>query len=403
MNPGDEDFLRAATGAGGLDPGLLPDVRSSLTRAQALFGRPVPVGPHLLQQRYVSPDAVARAAAATGRDLRVCPHCWARVNVHGLPLAERFCCGGCNRLVAVRHDPSADCLAIDLRDASHVPLPGEHHPARTLAACGIELQGEAGFGGAGAVHRAALPPGRATVAVKILHADLGSDPQAVRRLLREARAAAALDHPHVVRVLHAAFTAAFPFLLLEWVDGVDLRQAVLDRGPLPPALALEVALGVARGLAAVHAAGLVHRDVKPSNILIPETGGARLTDFGLARAAAGESLALTRTGDIVGSPHYMAPEQWRDPRRAAAPADVYGLGACLFHMLTGRAPYEGLRGAALAERLARNDGPGIDADLAATPPELRNLVARFMAIDPATRPTDGTTAAREIETARSSL
>ncbi len=166
-------------------------------------------------------------------------------------------------------------------------------------------------------------------------------------------------------------------------------QEIDDAGAVAPARALTVALDVARGLAATHQCGVVHRDVKPSNVLVRQDGSACLTDFGLVRMSGTEEARLTATGEIVGTVNYMAPEQFRDPRRVTPQSDVYSLGATLFHALSGMPPFAGEPIPAIAMRLVRGEVPAFDARLTGPPAELISLVRRMMAVDPAARFADG--------------
>jgi eukaryotic-like serine/threonine-protein kinase len=201
------------------------------------------------------------------------------------------------------------------------------------------LRGELGRGGMATVHRALDDVLEREVAVKLLHAHLADDPAFLDRFRREARAAAALDHPNVVAVHDWGETDEGAYLVLQLVEGPSLRDVLRRHGRLDPGESLAVLGPAARGLGAAHAAGLVHRDVKPENLLLGRDGTVRVTDFGLARAAA--SATSTFGADVlVGSPHYLSPEAVRgrplDPR-----ADVYALGVVLFECLTGRPPHEG--------------------------------------------------------------
>jgi eukaryotic-like serine/threonine-protein kinase len=200
------------------------------------------------------------------------------------------------------------------------------------------LLDEVGRGGMAAVYRAHDEVLDRTVAIKLLHAHLASDPAFLDRFRREARAAAALNHPNVVAVHDWGETPDGAYLVLQLVDGPSLREVLRARGRLSPRESLAVLGPAAAGLAAAHAAGLVHRDVKPENLLIGRDGSVRVTDFGLARAAA--SATATFGSDVlVGSPHYLSPEAVRvEPLDARS--DVYALGIVLFECLTGRPPHE---------------------------------------------------------------
>ncbi|MEX1178836.1 MAG: Stk1 family PASTA domain-containing Ser/Thr kinase [Nitriliruptor sp.] len=200
------------------------------------------------------------------------------------------------------------------------------------------LRGVLGRGGMATVHRARDEVLDRDVAVKLLHAHLATDPAFLDRFRREARAAAALSHPNVVAVHDWGETEDGPFLVLQLIEGPSLRAVLRHRRRLHPEEVVTVLGPAAAGLAAAHAAGLVHRDVKPENLLLGLDGTVRVTDFGLARAAA-SATSTFGTDVLVGSPHYLSPEAVRgeplDPR-----ADVYALGVVLYESLTGRPPFE---------------------------------------------------------------
>lgn len=174
------------------------------------------------------------------------------------------------------------------------------------------------------------------VALKRVGAHPGRISDDVQQGAREARLAASLNHPHVVGVLDLAVIDGEHWLVMECVEGTDLARTVRERGPLEPAEAAHLLAQVAEALAAAHRAGIVHRDVKPSNVLVTADGTAKLTDFGIALSA--DDPSVTRTGLVTGSPAYLAPEVATGS--AATPAsDVWSLGATLFHLLAGRPPY----------------------------------------------------------------
>jgi eukaryotic-like serine/threonine-protein kinase len=201
------------------------------------------------------------------------------------------------------------------------------------------LLNELGRGGMASVHRAYDEVLDRTVAVKLLHPHLAHDPAFLERFRREARSAAALSHPNVVGVHDWGEGENGAYLVLQLIEGLSLREVLRNRGRLEPAEALAVLGPAAAGLAAAHASGLVHRDVKPENLLIGRDGTVRVTDFGLARAAA--SATSTFGADVlVGSPHYLSPEAVKGLRLDAR-ADVYALGIVLFECLTGSPPHEG--------------------------------------------------------------
>jgi serine/threonine-protein kinase len=240
------------------------------------------------------------------------------------------------------------------------------------------LLGELGRGGMGAVYRAWDPQLRQRVALKIL-----LEPGAAtltERFLREANAAGRLAHAGIVKVLDAGTHGEKPFLVMELVDGENFG-ALLRRG-VALREAVNVVREVALALAHAHAEGVVHRDVKPANVLVDRAGRARLVDFGLVRIVGAKSL--TMTGQVLGTPGYMAPEQVAGERhRQGPPSDVYSLGAMLYRILTGKTPFEG-QGVAQILFTAPEHPRKLDAD---ADPHLSGLALACLAPEPEKRPT----------------
>lgn len=193
-----------------------------------------------------------------------------------------------------------------------------------------------GRGGMGVVHLAEDPTLHRRVALKLLPPELARRPETVARFLREAQAAARLNHPHVVTVHESGRDGDICYLAMEFIDGGSAQDAI-RMGPLPWREATQLVADACRGLAAAHAAGVLHRDVKPGNILRTREGIAKLADFGLARLVGSES-GLTRDGQMIGTPEYMSPEQW-DREPAEDFSDIYALGATYYTLLVGRPPY----------------------------------------------------------------
>src|SRR5688572_22334512 len=176
------------------------------------------------------------------------------------------------------------------------------------------------------------------VALKILHEQHTEADEYVERFQREARAAAQLSHPGIVTVIDRGEADGRQFIVFEYVDGETLKEIVQRTGPMPPRRVLELGLEVGRAIAFAHQQGLVHRDVKPQNVLITSDGRAKVADFGIARTV--DAVGVTETGTVLGTSHYVAPEQARG-EHVDAQTDVYSFGVVLYELLVGAVPYEG--------------------------------------------------------------
>jgi eukaryotic-like serine/threonine-protein kinase len=212
--------------------------------------------------------------------------------------------------------------------------------AQTPAVDGYEVLGELGRGGSGVVYRARRLGLKRLTALKVLRGGPAADPREAARLRGEAMALARIGHPNIIQIYEVGETGGRPFLALEFAPGGSL-EARLRGGPQPPRAAATLLETLARAVHAAHRAGVVHRDLKPGNVLFAEDGTPKIADFGLAKRLNADE-AQTRTGDIIGTPNYMAPEQARGRSAAAGPAaDVYALGAILYELLAGRPPFQG--------------------------------------------------------------
>jgi eukaryotic-like serine/threonine-protein kinase len=228
------------------------------------------------------------------------------------------------------------------------------------------LDARIGRGGMSSVYRAFDTVLEREVAIKLMHREIASDSDQLERFRREARAVAQLSHPHIVTVIDAGewssdqeepgIDAGTPFIVLEYVPGLTLKDLIRREGPLETATALAYALEVARALGATHAHGIVHRDVKPQNILLSPEGGAKITDFGIARSLAEEGL--TMDGRVLGTTDYVSPEQALG-QRVGGQSDVYSLGIVLYEMLTGVVPFKGDSPVAVAMLHVREEVPDV--------------------------------------------
>jgi CheY-like chemotaxis protein len=202
---------------------------------------------------------------------------------------------------------------------------------------GYRIEGRIGRGGMGVVYRAQHLNLQRRAAIKIIAPDLAESEGFRERFTREARIAAALQHPNIVTVYDAGEVDGLLYLAMQYIEGKDLAAILRADGRLRPYRAIDVCRQVASALDAAHAMGLIHRDVKPANVLI-EGRNAFLTDFGLTKRLDGTHAQLTRAGDVVGTIHYVAPEQI-EGRRVSARSDVYSLGCLLYHCLAGQVPF----------------------------------------------------------------
>ncbi len=239
-------------------------------------------------------------------------------------------------------------------------------------------------GGMGAVWRALDTTLQRPVAVKLLALD--GDAALIERFRLEARAAARLNHPNLVAAYDFGSHEGRPYLVMELVEGRSLSEELAALGPLEPGRAADIAAGTARGLAAAHRQSVVHRDIKPGNLMLGTDGTVKITDFGIARLIDEISPALTATGHVMGSGDYLAPERALGAPTGPA-ADVYSLGCVLYEMLTGQPPFRGRTAAAVAHSHVADEAvppevlrPGLPAPLVA-------LVPRMLAKAPEIRPT----------------
>lgn len=246
-----------------------------------------------------------------------------------------------------------------------------------------------GQGGMGVVYYGKHVGLENEVAIKCLDpALLRHDEGFAKRFLKEARAAARIEHENVVRVYDVAEARGLHFLVMEFIEGEDVRRRVNRKGPLAPDEACRIALATAMGLAAIHAAGLVHRDIKPDNILIGTDGRVKVADLGLAKQLVGGGN-LTNTGMAMGTPRYMPPEQFSDTKGVGPSADVYSLGATLYLMLTGKDGVANGSFMEVADHVRTQAFPDPRVLCPSVPAELAEVVLACTQKNPCDRPQDG--------------
>ena len=251
-----------------------------------------------------------------------------------------------------------------------------------------ELGDILGFGGMSEVHLARDLRLHRDVAVKVLRADLARDPSFYLRFRREAQNAAALNHPAIVAVYdtgEAATSAGpLPYIVMEYVEGVTLRDIVHNDGPMPPRRAIEVIADACQALNFSHQHGIIHRDVKPANIMISKAGAVKVMDFGIARAIAESGNRVTQTAAVIGTAQYLSPEQARG-ETVDARSDVYSLGCVLYEMLTGEPPFVGDTPVAVAYQHVREDPVPPSHRYGGISPELDAVVLKALAKNPDNR------------------
>ena len=252
-----------------------------------------------------------------------------------------------------------------------------------LIADRYELKHVVGTGGMSSVYCAHDTLLERDVALKILHEHFSEDDDYVERFRREARAAAQLSHPGIVTVIDRGEEDGRQFIVYEFVDGETLKDLVERGGPMPVRRALELGLQIGRALAFAHQQGLVHRDVKPQNVLLNGDGRAKVTDFGIVRSL--DAVGHTTTGTVLGTSHYIAPEQARG-ERVDAQTDVYSFGVVLYELLAGEVPYAGDNFLTVAMKHVNEPVPSLLERRTDCPLRLASLVERCMAKEPADRP-----------------
>jgi hypothetical protein len=260
---------------------------------------------------------------------------------------------------------------------SRPPQPGD------LIADRYELEELVGTGGMSSVFRAHDRQLERRVAIKILHEHYADDPEYLERFRREARAVARLSHPNIVTVIDRGDDYGRQYIVFEHVDGENLKELVVRSGRLPVRRALQFALAVADGLAFAHAQGLVHRDVKPQNVLLSREGEVKVTDFGIARSLHVDH-GVTQTGTVLGTGEYLAPEQ-ASGKPVSPATDVYSLGVVLWELLAGDVPFVGENFVAVALRHVNEPPPHVRERRPDVSRRLDAAVDRALAKDPTRR------------------
>jgi serine/threonine-protein kinase len=264
-----------------------------------------------------------------------------------------------------------------------------------------ELEELVDHGGMSSVYRGHDRMLERKVALKVLHAHFLDDPEYVERFRREARAVAQLSHPHIVTVIDRGSSDGHQFIVFEYVDGENLKQLIERTGPLPAERAIELGIQIADALAFAHAHDLVHRDVKPQNVLIDTSGGAKVTDFGIARSL-DVDRGVTQTGTVLGTSNYLSPEQAAGEPVTPA-SDIYSLGVVLYELLAGEVPFRGDNLVVVAMKHVTEHPPNLLDQRPDVPPRLARAIEHALEKEPDRRFASMDALANELRRCRDEL
>jgi beta-lactam-binding protein with PASTA domain/predicted Ser/Thr protein kinase len=278
----------------------------------------------------------------------------------------------------------------------------EHNPLREGVGAGELVDGRynvlkrIGSGGMADVYCAEDQQLGRRVALKVLYRRFAEDQEFVERFRREASAAAGLQHPNVVQVFDRGSWDGTYYIAMEFLEGRSLKELVREEGPLAPTLAVDLTIQVLRAARFAHKRGIIHRDIKPHNVIVDAEGRVKVTDFGIARAGASD---MTETGAIMGTAAYLSPEQAQG-HAVSASSDLYSIGILLFELLTGRVPFEADSAVTIALKQVSEEPVPPRALVPAISPELEDVVLRALQKDPAQRYTDADQFIEALETVR---
>jgi predicted Ser/Thr protein kinase len=345
---------------------------------------------HLLKSGALTPAKIAELDKLLKRRDLWCQQCHSVIAVeHYTPEKDYLCdlCGGAMK----RPD------GLDAKTQLHIEQVfreiGPDAPVERSGKFGrYRILRKIGRGAMGVVYLATDDKAGRFVAIKIVPDDLADDEDLLRRYQREARALTKVQHPNVVQILDVGEERGRHFIVMEYIDGSTMDQLVRAAGCLAPRPAAKLILEAATGLHHAHTCGVIHRDVKPGNILVTRGGTAKLSDFGLARGASDGTTTITLSGLVLGTPHYISPEA-AEGRAVDARSDVYSLGITFWHALMGRKPYEGASALAVLVKQIDEPVPRLPDDV---PKALTVLVARMMAKRPEQRPVSAGEVAGEL-------
>ncbi|MBL7223054.1 MAG: protein kinase, partial [Candidatus Brocadiae bacterium] len=313
-----------------------------------------------------------------------CPKCGHRVDFD-TAVGDHIICSGCGAKLRAPSKAERSAGPEDPTQGGAPPSAGDPLIGQTLGEFVIESV--LGRGGMGAVYKGTQPSLGRSVAIKVLPERLASDASFIERFHREARAAAAINHPNIIEVYSIGKDKGHEYIAMELVDGESLRDVLRREGRIPPDRALELMKQVADALAVAHAQGILHRDIKPDNILLTKRGRAKVADFGLAKQT-DTDVSITITGQTLGTPLYIPPEAAQGAKLDAR-SDLYSLGATFYHLMAGRPPF---KGATAAELIIKHDQARVAPLQQVAPdvaPAFARIIHRLLRKKPADRYPDG--------------
>ncbi|MBI5368495.1 MAG: protein kinase [Planctomycetes bacterium] len=341
-------------------------------------GPPPPsIGALLVDKGFLTADKVQIILIAQGKTLLQCPECSVRYTVIGFQSGKKVACKKCGSVLGPlpANSPIDSVDVIDLSGPVK-PMRTELNPLVGQLLGGVRIKKELGSGGMGSVflgHHEALDK---DVAVKLLAPALANDKQYTERFMREARTAAKVEHGNIVQVFNVGKEGDKYFIVMQFVDGQSLADILRQRRRLGVLEATRYIKESARALDAAHKKGIIHRDIKPDNIMLTKDGVVKVTDFGLARPAEGESQ-VSLAGQVLGTPYYMAPEQC-EGRKVDGRADLYSLGVTYYHLVTGTWPFTGDNTMAILMKHIREPIPDPRKLLAELPEPVCNVITKLL-------------------------
>lgn len=244
-----------------------------------------------------------------------------------------------------------------------------------------EIIAKLGSGGMANVYQAKDRVLNRVVTVKVLRNELAEDKDFVRRFQLEAQAVASLSHPNIVSIYDVGEEDGLPYLVMEYVEGCNLKEIIKREGRLSPGEVISIGMQVCAALAHAHEKGIIHRDIKPHNILVMPGGRVKVADFGLARVLSLPNVTVTQSGTVMGSVHYFAPEQARG-EEVGPKSDIYSLGVVLYEALSGHVPFQGDNPISVALKHLQEEPPSLRKENPAVPPSLEEIIFKAMAKDP---------------------